>query len=125
MQMIEAIFAGLASMALAGTFKALRPRVKSRWSSWRESRAAATAARKQAREHEQRQRERNDKIAEATAQGRLVAVARSGRLPVEVTFSDGSLAHYFCGNWPAYRQALNSCQFDLQRTHLGNPPLII
>jgi hypothetical protein len=123
--MIEAISTGLVVAAAVGTFNALRPRVKSKWSRWRKSRAAAAAERATAREHEQRQRGRDAAIAAAVAEGRIVPVARDGNHPDAVTFSDGSLAHFFSGDWEAYRRAMNSGQFDPRRTHIGKPPPVV
>lgn len=73
------------------------------------------------REHKEIER----KIKEAHDAGKIVPIARSGRRPIAVTWSDGSVSYYFCNDLPAYKQAVTSRRYPHDRTFNGKPPLLI
>ena len=52
---------------------------------------------------------------------RVISRRRRGAA-TEVTFEDGTLSWYFCGNLIAYKQALSSGSLPLDRTFHGSPP---
>ncbi|NEW42539.1 hypothetical protein [Nocardia cyriacigeorgica] len=122
---------GLTSLAVAliaatvlGTVKLLAPRARSRWLSWRQRRTVTTHARSAERERQQRERTRQDKIAAARAEGRIIPVSRRGQRPVEVTFSDDTRSYYFNGDMVAYKTAMNSGRYPLACTfHTAPPPI--
>ncbi|MFI6960021.1 hypothetical protein ACIBJI_41965 [Nocardia sp. NPDC050408] len=124
MNMWQAVAVTLGCAAVVGIFGRLTPRVKQGWSQWRQRCTAKVAARKAAREHEKREHARQEKIAAAEAEGKVIAVSRRGHRPVEVTFSDGTRSYYFCGDWEAYTAAMRSGNYPLTRTFHTSPPPI-
>lgn len=118
------LMAALAAATVIGTVKFSAPRVKGRWTSRRKQRAALKETRHAAREKEQRERARQDKIAAARAEGKVIPISRRGRHPVEVTYSDGTTSYFFCGDMDAYRDAMNSGRYPLTRTFHTSPPKI-
>ncbi|MBF6341889.1 hypothetical protein IU450_39340, partial [Nocardia abscessus] len=114
----------LIAATVLGTVKSLAPRAQSRWLSWRQQRTATIQARSAERERQQRERIREDKIAAAHAEGRIIPVSRRGQRPVEVTFSDDTRSYYFNGDMVAYKTAMNSGRYPLLRTfHTAPPPI--
>ncbi|MDE1675277.1 hypothetical protein [Nocardia gipuzkoensis] len=92
--------------------------------SWRQQRTATIQVRSAERERQQRERTREDKIAAARAEGRIIPVSRRGQRPVEVTFSDDTRSYYFNGDMVAYKTAMNSGRYPLSRTfHTAPPPI--
>ena len=114
----------LGCAALIGIGKFLAARVKEKWPQWRQRRIENTSTRTVARERADRERVRRQRIADANAEGKLIAVSRRGSSPVEVTFSDGTRSYYFCGDWDAYTAAMRSGYYDLTRTFPTPAPLI-
>jgi hypothetical protein len=120
----QAVMVTLGCAALIGIVKFLSTWVKQQWPQWRRRRSEKTDARRTARKRVNRERVRQQRIADAATDGKLIAVGRRGSRPAEVTFSDGTVSYYFCGDWEAYRAALRSGQYDPTRTLITCAPSI-
>jgi hypothetical protein len=115
------VAAGLTVAAIVGLVTARK--LIARWWS---ARRATRSERAQRREVEQAEKARAERTAtrsaEAVADGRIVEVSRSGRMPVEVRLSDGSSRYYFCGDLPAYKRAVEAGRYSFDRSFHTNPP---
>lgn len=114
----------LAGAVLIGCRKMLVARVKAVWPAWRRKRGVKRTARTAARAQARAERTRRQIIETAESQGRIVPVSRSGRMPVVMTFSDGTHSAYFQGDFEAYVAAMRSGRYDPARTFHTHAPRI-
>lgn len=120
-----AVVGGLVVIAVAKFATVSGPQVRRRYLRSRQRRITKRADREAARKQAEQQRARTERIAAADIEGSLVAVNHTGRRPVRVTFNDGTVSYYFCGDWQAYQAAMQSGRCDPRRTFPSNPPPLV
>jgi hypothetical protein len=64
------------------------------------------------------------KAKNAQVEGRCIAMSRRGHRPTEVAWSDGCTSWYFNNDLPAYKAALASRRYPIDRTFPGRVPAI-
>ena len=98
--------------------------ILSRWPSILAAHKERKVLRKRRRATRTRDRAIEAELAQARRDGQIIAVKRTGYMPVEVTFSDETRSWYFSSDFDAYMDAMRSGRYPWGRTFAKPPPRI-